>query len=339
MRKRLKAIFLAVGSIYGALVLLLVLLQRTPLGSHWWLRLGSDFLPFWFLPLLLFTPAVLLLSRSRAAKAAICLPCLVFVLVYGDRFLPSPAAASNGDAEKSFTVMTYNVTWGEPGRQEILSIIEGEDADVVALQEVSPRVAEALSGLSNRYPYQALHPTRKGYSGCAVLSRFSISVDEAFFLVEGMHLSQRLVLDIDGERVHFFNVHLQPPRLPGEVRLAWLLLVPSHYDTAMQDRELARLLEELAPLDGPVVVAGDLNMTDQSPGYRRLSSELGDAFREAGWGLGHTYPDVEVRSVPTPFPLVRIDYIFHSTDITALRAQVGDRGGPNHRFLVAELAF
>jgi vancomycin resistance protein VanJ len=339
MRKRLKAIFVAAGIIYGALVLLLVILQRTPLGSQWWLRLGSDFLPFWFLPFLMFTPAILVLSKSKAAKAAICLPCLVFVLVYGDRFLPGPAAASNGDAEGSFTVMTYNVTWGDPGRQEILSIIEGEDADVVALQEVSPRVAEALSGLSDRYPYQALHPKRDGYSGCAVLSRFPISVDEAFFLVEGMHLSQRLVIEVDGESVHFFNVHLQPPRLPGEVRIASLLMVPSYYDTTIQDREMARLLEELAPLDGPVVVAGDFNMTDQSPGYRRLSSELGDAFREAGWGLGLTYPDVEVRSVPTPFPLVRIDYVFHSRDITALSAEVGDRGGPNHRFLVAELVF
>jgi vancomycin resistance protein VanJ len=203
---------------------------------------------------------------------------------------------------------------------------------------VSPKVAEAVSELSDRYPYQALHPTSKGYSGCAVLSRFPISEDQAFFLVEGMHLSQHLVLGVEGESLHFFNVHLQPPRLPGEVRIASLLLVPSYYDTTIQDQELARLLEELAPVEGPVVVAGDFNMTDQSPGYRRLSSELGDAFRESGWGFGLTYPDVEVRSVPTPFPLVRIDYVFHSMDITALRAQVGDRGGPNHRYLVAELA-
>jgi vancomycin resistance protein VanJ len=339
MKDKLRRIVVAVGNGYAALLLLLLVLQRTPLASQWWLRLGGDFLPFWFLPLLVLAPVVLLVSRSRAARALICVPCLVFVLLYGDRFLHHPAAASSAHPEATLTVMTYNVTRGDPGREEILSIIEGEDADVVALQEVPPKVAEAVSGLSDRYPYQALHPTSKGYAGCAVLSRFPISGDQAFSLVEGMHLSQRLVLDVGGERVHFFNVHLQPPRLPGEVRLASLLLVPSYYDTMIQDRELARLLEELAALEGSVVVAGDFNMTDQSAGYRRVATELGDAFREAGWGFGHTYPDVEVRSVPTPFPLVRIDYVFHSRDMTALRAHVGDRGGPNHRYLVAELAF
>lgn len=80
-------------------------------------------------------------------------------------------------------------------------------------------------------------------------------------------------------------------------------------------------------------------MTDQSPGYRELRRRLLDAYREAGWGFGHTFPDMEVRSMPTPFPLVRIDYIFHSRDMRASRSYVGDRGGPDHRFLVAELSF
>jgi vancomycin resistance protein VanJ len=338
MKDKLRRIILAAGNVYAVLVLLLLALQRTPLGSQWWLRLGGDFLPFWFLPLLVLAPGVFLVSRSRAARALICVPGLLFVLLYGDRFLHLPAAASSARPEPTLTVMTYNVTRGDPGREEILSIIDKQDADVVALQEVPPKVAEAVSGLSDRYPYQALHPTADGYAGCAVLSRFPISEDEVLFLVEGMHLSQRLVLDVEGKRVHLFNVHLQPPRLPGEVRLASLLLVPSYYDTTTQDRELARLLEELAGLEEPVLVVGDFNMTDQSEGYKRVTSELGDAFREVGWGFGHTYPDVEVRSVPTPFPLVRIDYIFHSREMTSLRAQVGDRGGPDHRYLVAELA-
>jgi vancomycin resistance protein VanJ len=339
MQERLRNLISAAGNSYTALVLLLLVLRMTPLGSQWWLRLAGNFLPFWFLPLLLLAPAVLLLSRSRAAKVLICLPCLIFVVLYGNRFLPGPAAASSGENGATFTVMTYNVTRGDPGVEEILSIIEGEKADVVALQEVSPEVAEALPRLGDRYPYQALHPTPDGYSGCGVLSRFPLGDDEAFPLVEEMHLSQRLVLEVGGESLHLFNAHLQPPRVPGERLGGSLLFVPTRYDTTIQDQELARLLEEVDGAKGPVVVVGDFNMTEGSPGYSQITRRLVDAYREAGWGFGHTFPDREARLIPTPFPLLRIDYVFHSADLVAQRAEVGDRGGPNHRFLVAELSF
>jgi len=43
--------------------------------------------------------------------------------------------------------------------------------------------------------------------------------------------------------------------------------------------------------------------------------------------------------MPTPFPLIRIAYIFHSGDTRGSRAYVGDRGAPDRRFLVARLGF
>jgi len=339
MKQRLGRLVSAAGNCYALAVILLLVLRITPLASQWWMRMASAFQPFWFLPLLVLAPVVLLLSRSRPAKVLICVPCLLFVALYGDRFLPSAAAAPNSERRTAFTVMTYNVTRGEPGTEVILSIIEGEGADIVALQEVSRKVAEAVSGLSDRYPYQAWHPTDTGYAGCAVLSRFPISEDEAFPLVDGMHLSQRLVLDVGDERIHFFNVHLQPPQMLGERLAGTQLFVPTSYDTTIQDRELALLLEEVDRVEGPVVVVGDFNMTEGSPGHSELTRRLVDAYQEAGWGFGHTFPDKEARSIPTPFPLLRIDYVFHSGDMFTQRAQVGDHGGPDHRYLTAELSF
>ena len=267
----------------------------------------------------------------------ICVPCLLFVLLYGNLFVPNLASASPG-SDGTLSVMTYNVTTGDPGVDEILAIIEDESPDVVALQELPQEVAEAAGDLEEEYPYQALHPSPNPYAGCGVLSRFPILEDEAFPLAEGGHLYQRVLLDVDGRDVHLLNVHLQPPHLLGQLRGGSRLFVPSGVSTEVQDQELARLLEELDALQGTVVVAGDFNMTDQSAGYGRLTERLVDAHREAGWGFGNTFPDVEVRSFPTPFPLIRIDYVFHSPNMRALTAYVGDRGGPNHRFLVAELS-
>ena len=117
-------------------------------------------------------------------------------------------------------------------------------------------------------------------------------------------------------------------------------LIPAGYSTTARDRELDLLIEQLDGLDGTIVVLGDFNMTDQSSRYRRLTQRLSDAYREAGWGFGHTFPDVEkVGPIPIPFPLVRIDYVFHSWNLTAEKATVGANGGPDHRYLVAELSF
>jgi vancomycin resistance protein VanJ len=336
MRVRVGRLVAAGSNVYVLFLLGVVLSRGTHLGQLWWVRMASDFLPFLFLPLMLLAPLVLILSGSRLARLLLCLPVILFVLLYGRLFLPRPATASSDD-DRTFSVMSYNVTRGDPGLDNILSIIERENADVVALQEVSPEVAEALSSLAPVYPYMAVHPTPDGYAGCALLSRFPIISDEAFPLVEGMHLYQRVVLDLQGRRVHLLNVHFQPPRLPL-LRSASRALLPAGYDTTTQDHELGRLLGELETLDGTAVVVGDLNMTDQSPGYGELTARLGDAYGETGWGFGHTFPDGEARSIATPFPLLRIDYIFHSRDIRANWSYVGDRGGPDHRFLVAGLS-
>ena len=336
MWRRARKVIVAAGIAYAALLLGFLLLRSTPLRDAWWLRLPADFLPFLSLPLLAVLPAVLLWARSRVTRGFVFLPWLVLVLLYGPLFLPQPPVASSSSGME-ISVMSYNVTRGDPGIDTILSIIKSESADIVALQEVTPEVADALDELGVLYPYSALHPTPDGYDGCGVLTRFPITEEEVFPLVEGAHLYQRLALDVDGHQVHLLNVHLQPPAL-AVLRAGSRFPIPVGYDSTIQDRELERLLEELDDLEGRIIVAGDLNMTDQSPGYREVTRRLADAYRRAGWGLGHTFPDREVRSIPTPFPLVRIDYIFHSRDMSTTRAYVGDRGGPNHRFLVAELS-
>jgi vancomycin resistance protein VanJ len=327
---------IAASNVYVAALLVLVALHRLLPEGPWWVRLAAYALPCLFLPLLAFLPLVLL-SRSRSAKVLICVPCLLFVLLYGNLFVPNLASASPGNGD-TLSVMTYNVTTGDPGVDEILAIIQDERPDVVALQELPQEVAEAAADLQEEYPYQALHATPNPYAGCGVLSRFPILEDQAFPLAEGGHLYQRVLLDVDGREVQLLNVHLQPPRLVGQLRGDSRLFVPVGVSTEVQDQELARLLEEFDGLKETVVVAGDFNLTDQSAGYRKLTARLVDAHREAGWGFGHTFPDEEVRSIPTPFPVVRIDYVFHSPDIRALTTYVGGRGGPNHRFLVAELS-
>jgi len=96
--------------------------------------------------------------------------------------------------------------------------------------------------------------------------------------------------------------------------------------------EVSRLQAIIGDLDGPVLLMCDCNLTDTSEAYAGLNALLGDSFREAGWGLGHT-------SQPSgaPFPLQRIDYVWHSPDFRAVQAAVGQAGASDHRPIIAHL--
>ena len=90
----------------------------------------------------------------------------------------------------------------------------------------------------------------------------------------------------------------------------------------------------------PLILLGDLNSTPNHQVHRALSAHLVDAFREAGWGLGHTFPAMGGRfwGVPYPNRLVRIDHIFYSDDWQAETARVGEWDGfSDHLPVIARL--
>jgi len=77
------------------------------------------------------------------------------------------------------------------------------------------------------------------------------------------------------------------------------------------------------------VIGGDSNLShlspllgDELPGFR-------DAFQEAGWGFGYTYP--------RGFRWMRIDRILVSGPLHAVRFQRGDSTASDHVCVVAEL--
>jgi endonuclease/exonuclease/phosphatase (EEP) superfamily protein YafD len=69
--------------------------------------------------------------------------------------------------------------------------------------------------------------------------------------------------------------------------------------------------------------------------YLALTSRLRDAYRDVGWGMGFTF----TRFRELGLPMWRIDYVFHSPNLVATRAIVGDYGGSDHRPVIADLAF
>jgi endonuclease/exonuclease/phosphatase (EEP) superfamily protein YafD len=144
-----------------------------------------------------------------------------------------------------------------------------------------------------------------------------------------------VALAIAGQRVDLLNVHPSIPR----IRSAQVgpLELPIGLDTQSQAAAVDLELQRITAAPRALLVVGDLNMTDRQPSYQRLRVRLGDAFREAGWGLGLTFPqDRTLHGLPLPV-IVRLDYILHSDVFTATSAHVGIGPGSDHRFVVADL--
>lgn len=216
-------------------------------------------------------------------------------------------------------VVSANVLYTNPAIRQLGDEIAAEGADVVVLQEVTGRVLGELedSALWRDYPYRATAPEPL-FHGAATFSKFPIITDSTLD-VAGYPM---LVTDIQTPAgpVRFVNVHTVAP----------LATVDAHV-WAQQFGEM-KLIAQNSP--HPIVLAGDFNATtDHSPMERILDASLRDVFREAGSGVGSTWPQWD-SLVP---PLMRLDHVLVDSSIDS--GEIVDRAsiGSDHRRLIAEI--
>ncbi len=312
-----------------ALSMILFMLLRLITGTRLWQVLLVENLLSWMLlpsvPLLI---VVALLRRWR--RAALVGPVAAsFLALYGAFFLPNLNAAtacSAGPECRRLTVMSYNLLGDErPDVDAQVALIRESGAEIVALQEVSERAAAAIErDLADLYPYRILEP--RGIPGTGLLSKYPILESEVFQLTPGYLYQGRAVIDWQGQPVTVFSAH---PPAPG--------FVQGRYTSFVHDEGVA--LAAMTAQNRPALLLGDFNITDQAADYRLFAEAgLADAYREAGWGFGYTFP-TRLGSYDNMLPLVRLDYIFTTCEFRAIRAWVGEHAGADHLPLYADLAW
>lgn len=139
-------------------------------------------------------------ARHRAALAA------GLALACGEPAL-RPSAPTPGAPH--FTVMTYNVELDSAGEPTTLALIGEQDADVVALQEMTHDTETLLRELyAERYPHQ-LYRSAGGTDGLAVLSRYELT-DQGFHPGPGgWHPAWHVNVALPGVSLQLLNVHLR----------------------------------------------------------------------------------------------------------------------------------
>lgn len=247
-----------------------------------------------------------------------------------------------GNRNNQLRVMSYNAcgfidqTTKENKLGEMLDFITEQDPDILCIQEfqVTPintkqRIENRLGDLTyNRIKYSQANSDQESGWGLAVYSKYPI-INSLHLEYEGSSNSSMWAdVKINKDTIRVFNIHLQSTQVNSndqEFITSTTQLQDDPENTKVRLKEIASKLREnskiranqadslaihLARNPHPVIVCGDFNDTPMSYSYTRLRSDLNDAFTERGQGVTSTYKGF--------FNLFRIDYILHSSELTAL---------------------
>lgn len=324
----------AAVAIYLALLTVYVLVRGLFGDRFWWLSLFNTFAYVSLLPLVVLVPLAFLLRHQQALWR------LTPVIVLGGLWFAPYYLRERSDLPpgRTLSVLSLNA-WND---NQHLSAMEDwlrtTGADIAVLQEISPAYAAgSLPRLLDIYPYQASQPDNTRWTGNITLSRFPILSQEYVDLnLSDTTYPLRTVVDVDGQPVAVYNVHLVWPGgkvrvpLPGRLNNVYTQIFFG-YDDRIRNQQIERLLAHLDTEPHPYIVAGDFNTSDQSATYHRMANHMVDSFREAGQGFGGSWPVSVARKLPwfVP-PLIRIDYVWHSPDLRAVEAHIGPPVGSDH---------
>ncbi|OBG86499.1 endonuclease [Mycobacterium sp. E802] len=217
-------------------------------------------------------------------------------------------------------VLTANLRNGLADSDRLVKLAEAQ-ADILAFQELTPREVERLSvsGLDTVFRYRWLD-ARHGASGVGLWSRFPLHDKKN---IAGYSMA------FVAARLHVAGVSIDPSVLVVHLPGPW----PQAIDGWRQDIDhLPTTLNEVgaASGDGAVVVAGDLNSTNDMRAFRRLlRNGYRGAAEQSGAGIQATFP---ADSWLPPF--LAIDHVL-TRHCTATSLQTIEIPGSDHRGLLS----
>ncbi len=322
-----RSVTISLGIYVGSLILWLIIRSLTGDGSV--LVLSFSYLGVWlFFPVLIFLPWVFL-NGSKLGFVLLTVPVGLFLWFYGPLLIPRRTHAV--DVREPVSVLTFNLMHTNTDVEALMDVLEASQAEVLGLQEVNEFHEAYLSAaLEGRYAFHWYYEP----AGLAIYSVHPILAQE-IYPAQPWSI-QSAVIQVNGTPIHLINAHLAKPGV--------LLVFETRDVGAVRElaadkmRQITQIKNAIRENGLPTIVACDCNMTNLTVAYAQLTAELRDAFKERGWGLGHTFllpRGFEIRT-RINLPVQRIDYIFHSPEIRVAEVRVvsGDSGS-DHRPLWA----
>jgi endonuclease/exonuclease/phosphatase (EEP) superfamily protein YafD len=230
-------------------------------------------------------------------------------------YMGVPTARAEAGTEK-FRVIAFNTWFRNHDYAAIGRYLEHAQPDVVVLEELTRQQGLRLGEFMPSYPHSFNEPRPHGV---VVFARWPIVSAESLALTASPALVARVTLDWHGTQVTVLGVHLHWPLGPGSSRL--------------RNAELAAVASFAAAHDGPLIVAGDFNVTPWSSHFRDTLERSGLSDSAAGHGLAPSWP--------SQFPPlgIRIDHCLVSRHWRSVAVRVGPSLGSDHQTLIADLVW
>ena len=251
-----------------------------------------------------------------------------------------------------FFIMGFNIPFSILGQKNeqahahlrIMTCNIGENVDVGSLRELISRTRPDIIALQEAYdhkqntlkeilPQDQWDLTFQEHLGLA--SRLKIrNADVKNKKIWGGRGGLVGKYELEGPmgRMYFFNVHLETPR-KGLEAVAY-----NGLNGLSEMRRVAELQAKESTIVSPwiasyrtVLIAGDFNMSEMNPIYKKYWSLFTNAFSKAGFGFGYTRY--------SGWHGVRIDHLLCDGDWKVIRCQVGPDIGSDHRPMVADVEF
>ena len=302
------------GTVSVWLALLAGLLGR----AAWPLDLFAHFRIQYAVLFILLAATLLILRRWIVASVA-----MIGLVVSVIPLLPYLAGDTSGAGEtrapatsqaQTFRLLTFNVWFRNPDIVRVATYIESSQADAVVLQELTATQAEALRPLLPTYPNYYIEPSRMG---AAVFTRWPVLAAESVPLAKDGAVAARMQIAWRGVAVTVFGVHLNWPLGPR--------------NSAFRNEELRQVVAFAKAHPGPLLVAGDFNLTPWSQYFRAALAESGLHDAARGFGLHRSWP-----AQFAPLAL-RIDHCLVSHHWRSVSAEIGPWLGSDHLPLVTDL--
>jgi endonuclease/exonuclease/phosphatase (EEP) superfamily protein YafD len=226
--------------------------------------------------------------------------------------MPAVAAAATAAPLK---VLTVNVSFRQFSARRFREIVAEAAPDVLLVVEFTPHAEEVLAELDKLFPQQLKAPAEGPY-GIALWSRFPL--EHAFTFPLGPVQGVEARVQTPAGAFTLLGVHLSAPTLPRRAE--------------QRNDELAMLAERRAAIAGPVIVAGDFNVTPYSPYYSDWLAATRLTDSRYGRTLSASWPAI------LPILGIPIDHVAVSKEFAILSHHRLPAFGSDHWGIVAELA-
>lgn len=248
-------------------------------------------------------------------------------------------------SDSSFTLMSYNVRlldlykWsGNPDtRNKMIDFFAEQNPTVLCLQEFytgndsvgKDNIKDIIERCHFKYYASCdINVNKRGRWGSVIFSHLPIVKKQNHDIdVFGSNMLQQVDLLFQKETISVYNIHLKSNRFTTEESDLIVKNEEVGLDEKTTDKtkRIYQKLEKNAVTRGlesalvsaiisknthKSIVCGDLNDIPSSYTYFKLRGAFKDVFLDNGFGIGST--------LITKLPLLRIDYIFHSDQLTTL---------------------